>query len=141
MQSWTRVGLGPGSGCDFQIISGFFRADIQHVINTKNFCLFLKMLLLYFLFESVFLRHWKLFTPLFPHEINKFSTACFLLTFTFIEQHRITCRPIFAHYNVSSRNRAFNSLVGFGPDFNSGCRVRDGFRPKKKTPASNSDIA
>ena len=31
--------IGPGSGRDFQIISDFFRDDMQHV-NTKNFLLF-----------------------------------------------------------------------------------------------------
>ena len=31
-----------------------------------------------------------------------------------MEQHRITCRSIFAHYIISGRNRAFDSFVGFG---------------------------
>ena len=41
-QSWTQAwlfGLGSGSGRDFQILSGLFRADIQHV-NTKYFFVF-----------------------------------------------------------------------------------------------------
>ena len=40
-------------------------------------------------------------------------------TFTFIEQHRIRCRPIFAHYIISGRNRAFD--LSSGSD--SRCRV------------------
>ena len=79
LQSWTRVGLfGSGSGRDFQIISGFFWADMQHV-NTKYF-------------SSIFLCFCCIF-PHVPHEIYKFSTDCLLVTFTFMKQHRITCRP------------------------------------------------
>ena len=76
------------------------------------------------------LRHSKLFTTLFPHEINKLSTACLLLTFAFIEQHRLPSRPIFAHYIISGRNWNFDSFVfgsgrfGFGPGSDSGCRLR-----------------
>ena len=40
-----------------------------------------------------------------------------------IEQHRIACRPVFGHYIISDRNRAFDSFVGIGPGSDSGCRV------------------
>ena len=41
-QTWTRAGIrGSGSGCDFQIISGFFLADIQQV-NAKHLLVFFK---------------------------------------------------------------------------------------------------
>ena len=76
--------------------------------------------------------HCNIFTPLFPHEINRFSNACFLLTLTLIELHRITCWPIFTRYVLSGRNRAFNSLVGFGPGLDSKCQDRAEKKKKKK---------
>ena len=48
----VELGFKPGSGRDFQIILGFFRADIQHV-STKYFSSFFKIIFLFFS-ESVF---------------------------------------------------------------------------------------
>ena len=50
-----------------------------------------------------------------------------------MKQHRITCRPIFAHYIISGRNRAFDFFVGFG-QWVSGLG-------RENPPASNSGLS
>ena len=107
VQSWTRAGLfGSGSGRDFQIISGFLGL-ILSMLTQYNFSFFFKY------FYCIF-------------HLNLYSVASTRLNYYYyffffcnngLEQHRIICRPVFARYIISSRNRTFVSFVGFRAEF------------------------
>ena len=62
--------------------------------------------------QNIFYLFFKYFCILYS--VASTHLDYFLFCNNGIEQHRIICRPIFAHHIISDRNRAFDSFVGFG---------------------------